>query len=109
MKASDGAESLGPDEVLVRRGQANRLLPGVAIGGHLLLTDRRLIFQPHRLNFVRGQTQRPLSEIARLERFGLLRFGVAVTFRDGTTEKYRLFRGEQWMRLIETHRPGSSA
>jgi hypothetical protein len=42
--------ALGEDEVVILARPANRVWTSGAIGGRVLLTNRRLIFQPHRLD-----------------------------------------------------------
>jgi GRAM domain len=45
---------LNPGEQLVGRFRANRSQGGRAVGGHLLLTDQRLVFAPHKIDAATG-------------------------------------------------------
>ena len=56
---------LEPDESIVMEGNANmHQLLGITKGGTLILTDRRLVFLAHALNFGRKFDEIPFSMIA---------------------------------------------
>ena len=82
------------------------------MGGHLYLTDKRLVFEPHAFN-----VQRDVLEIA-LETVGLLspcwtRFlglvpvfpnSMAVTTLDGRVLRFVVSGRREWMRAIDVAR-----
>jgi hypothetical protein len=55
---------LHPGETLVRESRANLQRGLESVGGHLYLTDQRLLFESHRFNLQRGATEVPLADIA---------------------------------------------
>ncbi|WP_091186916.1 GRAM domain-containing protein [Paramicrobacterium humi] len=55
--------ALDPDEILVRKSGANLQRGLETVGGHLFLTDQRLVFRPHGFNVQSGVTDIPLADI----------------------------------------------
>lgn len=55
--------NLNPGERLLREGFANLQRGAETVGGKLFLTDQRLLFQSHSLNFRTGPTDIPVREI----------------------------------------------
>ena len=55
---------LQPEERLVKESRANLQRGVESVGGHLYLTDRRLIFESHKFNVQSGATEIPLSDVA---------------------------------------------
>jgi hypothetical protein len=53
--------SMLPGETLLESIRANRTQGGRAVGGHLYLTDRRLVFLPHRIDAATGGDQWEVS------------------------------------------------
>lgn len=56
----------GPDlegERILKQGPANHVRGSEAVGGWLYLTDRRLLFRPHRFNIQRDEASFPLEEV----------------------------------------------
>jgi hypothetical protein len=45
---------LKPNEIEIETYRANRMQGGRAVGGHLLLTDQRVVFYPHKLDSSTG-------------------------------------------------------
>ena len=46
--------NLEPDETLIKEGVSNLSRGIEAVGGHLYLTNRRLVFEPHAINIQKG-------------------------------------------------------
>lgn len=96
---------LEPGERLLEDGPANRQ-ERVAVGGWLYLTDRRLLFRPHRMNLGLGSPlDLPLAEVARVEPCSVawvLPTGVQVTRADGTHERFVVWHAarEPWLTAL---------
>jgi len=54
---------LRPGETLLRESRANLQRGVETVGGHLHLTNQRLLFESHKLNVQRGPTEIPLSDV----------------------------------------------
>ena len=55
--------SLHPNEKLVREGRANLQRGLETVGGKLFLTDQRLFFEAHAINFQAGPAEIKLSDV----------------------------------------------
>jgi len=58
---------LAPNERLIREGAANLQRGIETVGGHLFLTDRRLVFSSHSFNAQTGVTEIPLHAVRSVE------------------------------------------
>lgn len=98
------AIELPEGETVEFEGNANHFLNGEGRGGRLFLTNRNLIFQPHRMNLQRARVVIPRTDIAgaaRCRTFGIVPNGVVVTHRDDKADRFVILgdRGE-WVRRI---------
>jgi hypothetical protein len=82
-------------------------------GGHLYVTDRRLIFEPHGLNFRRGATEIPLDDIEDVRpcnTLWLVPNGLEVRLRGGKRRRFVVWNRQALMELIyyqlNSPRPG---
>ncbi|MBN9119640.1 MAG: hypothetical protein J0I06_10880 [Planctomycetes bacterium] len=99
---------LGDGEFLVLTSGANLQRGIEAVGGHLFLTTRRLIFEAHRLNAQTGRTVIPLHDIEAVWKCWTKLFGVipvvpnslAVATARGKTYRFVLYGRDKWLRLI---------
>jgi len=93
-----------PDwEVIEYEGAANHFLNAEARGGRLYLTDKQLIFQPHKFNLQSGAISVPRSDIASVSRcmsLGMIPNGILLTRLDGTKERFVVSKREEWIRRI---------
>ena len=99
---------LAPGEPLVKEGRANLQRGVESVGGHLYLTDRRLIFESHRFNVQKGATEIPLADVTDMRKtwtkfLGLIPIApnsIAVTTRDGTVRQIVLSGRDAWLAAI---------
>jgi hypothetical protein len=85
------------DEPLVRHGPANRFRGPWALGGWLFLTDRRLVFRPHRLMQRAKPEAWPLDSIAAAEpcrTLWLVPNGLRVRLRGGDVVRFAVSFGD---------------
>lgn len=100
--------ALHPDEALVRKGGANLQRGIEAVGGHLFLTDLRLVFQPHGFNVQSGVTDIPLTDIVGTRLAWTKFLGVFPLFPNtllvqtviGVDFGFVLNRRKEWQRVI---------
>ncbi len=96
--------NLEPGEILEFSGFANHFLNYEGRGGRLFLTDRRLAFQPHRLNVQRAVLSVPRSEIVGASKcmtfFGLYHKGLCVRQKDGTEQKFVVNQRDAWLNRL---------
>lgn len=101
--AKQTAISLEDGESVAYQGVANHFLNGEGRGGRLYLTNRRLVFQPHKFNFQREAISIPRADIASVSAcltFGLIPNGMKVLCRDGTSEQFVVSHRSQWLQKI---------
>ena len=98
------------NEFLIKQSAANLLRGMESVGGHLYLTNFRLLFESHSFNFQTGSTTIPLPNIVKLEKvwtkfLGLIPLApnaIAVTINTGEVFNFTLWGGEQWIKDIQS-------
>lgn len=96
-----------PGERALHAGVANHLVQGESAGGYLWLTDARLLYVSHEVNFQPHELAIPLGEIRDVRparTFGLIPNGLTVTTLDGATERFVVERRGEWVRKIQAAR-----
>ena len=109
--------SLLPNEKLIREGHANLQCGVETIGGELFLTNQRLFFQAHPLNFQSGPTQIELSDVSgtQLCRTKLLGFiplaqnSLAVQTASGKEFRFVISGRKEWATAIAGQTDASRA
>ena len=96
-----------PGEQVVRKSRANQWRGAEAVGGQLLLTDRRLVFSPHRVNLNRDLFAVPITDI-RAVTLSTRANSVAVQLADGRCETFVVFRRRTWAAAILEAASGGS-
>jgi hypothetical protein len=107
---------LEPGETLVKQGQANMRRGIESVGGHLYLTDRRLVFESHRLNIQRGATEVPLADIAGMEKrwtkllklIPIIPNTLAVQTTQGEEHSFVCYGRDAWIAAVEQQRGGAA-
>jgi hypothetical protein len=97
---------LQPGEKLVAEVPANLFRGWEGVGGRLYITDRRIRFESHRLNFQSGPTEIRLSEVTSVgphNYLGIVRNGMEV--RTAVGQRHRFVVWERW-KLIELIQKG---
>ncbi|MDQ3721013.1 MAG: GRAM domain-containing protein [Actinomycetota bacterium] len=95
--------------MVVREGRANLQRGAETVGGRLFLTDRRLIFESHKLNVQKGPTVLGLDEIESVEKAWTKFLGVvplapnslAVRTRGGSEHRLVLPRRADWLEALQ--------
>ena len=99
-------------ETVVKEGRANLQRGAESVGGHLTLTDRRLIFESHKFNVQSGPEVIPLDELVGLEKVWTKFLGVlplapnslALQTRSGAEHRLVLSKRDAWLEAIESQR-----
>ena len=99
-------------ENIVKEGPANLHKNIEAVGGKLILTNQRLIFEGHKFNIQSGVTEIELTTVQSLRACWTLFLGVLPTFpnslavytEQGKEYRFVLFRRHAWAAAIEAHR-----
>lgn len=79
-----------------------------AVGGKLVLTDKRLVFKSHRLNIQPHELSIPLTDIESVfsyKKLGLLNNGLAVTTSNGLVEKFTVDEPLAWTEKLASVTP----
>lgn len=95
---------LGPHEQLIKHGQANHYLRHFLMIGHLAITNQRLYFMTHPLNFRHYDLSIPLQDIARVELKNNIRifpYGMYVHLRGGERHHFAVWRRRLWKQAVE--------
>ena len=93
------------DEIIIYEDGAN-LFSGtwVAVGGKLFLTNKRLIFNPHKYNFQKGETSINLSEITEISKRKTSRIvdnGLRVVTKDNAKYDLVLNDRDEWLKQLK--------
>ena len=104
---------LEPGETVAFESAASNFKGIEAVGGKLVLTSRRLIFKPHKLNIQKHPLSLDLDEIENVSRFkklGLINNGLSVTASNNRIISFSVEKAEEWLallsRLKENQSPG---
>ncbi|MCO1339467.1 hypothetical protein BJH93_11275 [Kocuria polaris] len=100
---------LHPGESLVKSSGANLQRGWETVGGHLHLTDQRLIFEGHKFNAQSGISEIPVAELASTELawtkfLGLIPLvpnSLAVETKDGASYRFVLGGRKMWKGLLD--------
>lgn len=103
---------LRPGEQVVKEGLANLQKNIETVGGKLYLTNQRLVFEAHAINFQGGTTEVEMSNVqsARLcwtKLLGLIPLipnSIAVATKLGKEYRFVLFNRQEWVTAIESQR-----
>lgn len=100
---------LHPGENLVKSSGANLQRGWETVGGHLHLTDQRLIFEGHNFNAQSGTSEIPVAELGATELawtkfLGLIPLvpnTLAVVTKDGADYRFVLGGRRGWKKLLD--------
>jgi DUF1365 family protein len=94
---------LQPGEQVLREGRANHYVNHFLMAGFLVLTNRRLTFVAHPLNFRQYSLSIPLTEIAGVElRYNLKIFSHGIwVHQNGSHQHFAVWRRKHWKAAIE--------
>lgn len=102
--ARQTAIELPDGEAVEFEGNANHFLNGEGRGGRLYLTNRNLIFQPHRFNLQSTRVVIPRADIAgaaKCRTWGIFPNGLLVTHRDHGMDRFVIAGDRQeWVRRM---------
>jgi hypothetical protein len=90
-------------EVVEHSAPANHMQKFEGRGGQLFLTERNLIFKPHRMNIQSNVVTIPRHDIAGVaatRTLGLVPNGLKVVLRDGTVHRFVVRDREEWVRVL---------
>lgn len=91
------------DETILFETAANHFKGIEAVGGKLFLTNKRLVFKSHNINFQNHELSVPLSDIELVGRYktlGLVNNGLSVTTSDNNVEKFVVEQIESWINQL---------
>ena len=97
-------------ENVLFQSPANHFRGIESVGGWLVLTDQRLLFQPHRFNIQKEEWSLPLSDLIRMEprrSFGILPTGMGAVTTAGE-ERFMVEKRMPWLREVELARSSGS-
>jgi hypothetical protein len=96
---------LFPGEVIERQGPANHKLGAEYRGGWLFLTDNRLVFRPHVVNFQKEPVdldRKAVIEVRPVATLGLVPNGLLVVSKDGREDRFVVSRRKAWVEAIRS-------
>jgi hypothetical protein len=91
---------LSPDEKQLLKGGANHLRGREAVGGMLTLTDKRLIFKPHRFNIQKRDSEFPVREIKSVSHHKKYKQIFVLEFSNNEVHKFVVDSPADWIRSI---------
>jgi hypothetical protein len=90
-RAWDAPLKFEADEQIITEVPANLVRGVEAVGGRLMITNRRLLFQPHKINIQTWQTEillRDVTQVGTRRMLGLVPNGMFIRTRDGDDYKF---------------------
>ncbi len=103
-------------EEVIRRGRANLQRGMETVGGRLILTNQRLVFESHKLNLQRGETDLDLADIEEVSECWTKLFGIiplvqnSVSVKTSNHElKFVLDDRQEWIDAITDTLPSSQS
>ncbi len=94
------------EKFLVEKTPANLFKGMEAVGGHLTITDKRLIFNAHKFNIQGGTTEISMSDIASVTKASTLKIipnRIIVKTKDGKDYKFVVYKRDKLVQLITEH------
>ncbi len=94
---------LPPDESLILAGPANHLKTVEARGGRLYLTNRNLMFQPHKINFQTSPMSISVKDISEAKTswtFWIVPNGLVIKTKDHASERFVVNSPGKWRKAI---------
>ncbi|MGD0641824.1 MAG: GRAM domain-containing protein [Roseiarcus sp.] len=94
---------LPPGEAVEHSGPANHFHNFESLGGRLYLTNRNLIFKPHKFDLQDASISNPRCEIATVSKcrtLGLMPNGLLVSQRSGDVLRFVVTDRSAWLRAI---------
>src|SRR5665213_755736 len=89
-----------PGESILFDTPANHFKGIEAVGGKLYLTNKRLVFKSHKINFQKHQLLINLSDIQKVDKykpFGITNNGLLIETADNKIEKFVVEKREGWV------------
>lgn len=104
--------SVLPNEIIVKEGPANATRGMEGVGGKLYLTNQRLIFESHAINFQTGTTEINITDITesgigRTMLFKLFRFtpNMFYVVSNGQRFEFTVYGRKKWKEALDSIRP----
>ena len=97
------AIQLEDGEVLLKEGSANHFKGMEAVGGKMLLTNRRLIFRSHSFNVQTHEETYWLADITSVRTrntLGIVPNGIAVILNNSREERFVVNERQEWIQKI---------
>src|SRR5205807_3010105 len=90
---------------IIAEAPANLMRGVEAVGGRLMISNRRLLFQPHSINIQRRQTEillRDVTQVGPRRTLGLVPNGMFVRTRDRGEYKFVVSHRKNLIRIIQS-------
>ena len=94
---------LHPNETMLFETPANHFKGMEGVGGNLYLTNKRLVFQSHKLNIQNHQLSINLADIRNADRYKpieVINNGLSIIKNNDTIEKFVVEQPDQWVKQI---------
>jgi len=91
------------DETLMLSGPANHFKTAEARGGRLYLTNKCLVFQPHKINLQTSQLNISLKDVSEAKTswtFGIVPNGLVIKTKDQANERFVVNNPGKWRKAI---------
>jgi hypothetical protein len=95
------------NEIIIKEGGANHFMGKEAVGGKLVLTDKRLIFKSHKFNIQNHQENFELEQIEKVgatSTFKLLKNGITLELMNNVKHKFIVDEPTDWIEKIENQK-----
>lgn len=94
---------LASEEIILRKGAATHLVPFEGVGGKLFLTNQRLFFESHSLNFQKHEESIPLKDIVAIDakHSDFLSRKISIYLASKSVEEFIVYKRKTWLSEIQ--------
>ncbi len=92
------------NEFVIKQGAANHFVGIESVGGQLYLTNERLFYKSHNINFNNHELNIPLKNIKKTiycRTFFVVPNGLKIHLKNGKIEQFVLWKKKQWKNEID--------
>lgn len=91
---------IAENERVILEAGANHLLKSEAVGGKLLLTDKRIIFKSHKFNFQNHEQSFLLNDLKDVKKEEKYKLGFTLELRNNEIHKFNVDTPQEWIDML---------
>lgn len=93
---------IAENERVILEGGANHLVKSEAVGGKLLLTDKRIIFKSHKFNIQNHEQSFLLNDLRDVKKEEKYKLGFRLELRNNEIHKFNVDAPQEWIATLRS-------